>query len=50
MGEQRGLGRHHTAARTGWSKEINVALMEGYFLSKPVDESGKPISGYRRKM
>ena len=50
MGEQRGPGRHHATARTGWTKEMNVAVMECYFLSTPVDENGKPIRGYRRRM
>ena len=50
MGEQRGPGRHHATARTGWTKEMNVAVTECYFLSTPVDENGKPIRGYRRRM
>lgn len=50
VGEQRGPGCHHATARTGWTKEMNVAVMECYFLSEPVDESGKPIRGYRRRM
>ena len=48
--EQRGPGRYPTTARTGWSKSMNVAVMECYFLSKPVDEEGKPVRGYRRRM
>ena len=28
----------------------NDALMECYFLSKPVDEEGKPVRGYRRRL
>ncbi|XP_063599202.1 uncharacterized protein LOC134775604 [Penaeus indicus] len=50
MGEQRGPGRHHATARTGWTKEKNIAVMECYFLSNPVDENGKPSRGYRRRM
>ena len=46
----RGPGRPHATARTGWTKEKNVAVMECYFLSNPVDEYGKPIRGYRRRM
>ena len=49
-GEQRGPGRHPAASRTGWTKEMNIAVMEYYFLSNPVDENLKPISGYRRRM
>ena len=50
MGEQRGLGRHYATARTGWTKEMNVAVMECYFFSTPVDEHGKPIRGYESRM
>ena len=31
VGEQRRPGRHQKIARTRWSKEINVAVMECYF-------------------
>ena len=48
MGEQCGPGRQPATARTGWTKEMNIAVMEFYFLSNPVDEIGKPIRGYRR--
>ena len=41
-------GRHEKTARTGWSKEMNVAVMECYFLSRPFDEEGKPIRGFRK--
>ena len=47
--EQRGPG-HHATAGTRWSKEMNVDIVECYFLTEPVDESGKPIRGYRRRM
>ena len=50
MGEQRGPGRHPATARTGWSKEMNIAVMECYYLSNPVDDNGKPVRGYRRRM
>ena len=36
--------------RTGWSKEMNVAVMKCYFLSRPFDEEGKPIRGFRKRM
>ena len=49
-GEQRGPGRHPATARTGWTKEMNIAVMECYFLSNPADENDKPIRGYRRRM
>ena len=50
MGEQRRPGRHQKTAGTGWSKEMNVAVMECYFLSRPFDEEGKPNRGYRKRM
>ena len=31
-------------------KTLNTAVMEGYFLSRPLDEDGKPIRGYKRRM
>ena len=33
-----------------WNKELNVAVMECYFLSKPTDENGRPVQGYRKRM
>ena len=50
MGEQRGPGRHPATARKGWSKEMNIAVMECYYLSNPVYDNGKPVRGYRRRM
>ena len=29
---------------------MNIAVMECYYLSKPVDESGRPVRGYRQRM
>ena len=29
---------------------MNIAVMECYHLSKPVDESGRPVRGYRQRM
>ena len=49
-GKQHRPGRHQKIARAGWSKEINVAVMECYFLSTATDEGGKPINGYRKRM
>ena len=45
VGEQHRPGRHQKTTRTGWPKEMNVAVMECYFLSRPFDEEGKPIRG-----
>ena len=50
MGEQRGPGRHPATARTGWSKEMNIAVTEYYYLSNPVNDNSKPVRGYRRRM
>ena len=50
MDEQLGPGRHLATARTGWSKEKNIAVMECYILSKPIDDNGKPVRGYRKRM
>ena len=36
--------------RRRWSKQVNVVIMECYFLSKPVDENGVPVRGYRQRM
>ena len=33
-----------------WSKKETVTVMECYFLSKPVDENGVPVRGYRKLM
>ena len=49
-GEQRGPGRHPATARTGRTKEMNIAVMECYFLSGPVDKNDKPVRVYRRRM
>ena len=48
--EQHRPGRHQKSTRIGWPKEMNVAAMECYFLSRPFDEEGKPIRGYRKQM
>ena len=29
---------------------MNTVVMECYFLSRPVDEEGKPVRGYRRRI
>ena len=50
VNEQCRPDRHHATARKSWNREANVAVMECYFLSKPVDEEGKPFRGYRKRM
>ena len=41
---------HNNKERQTWTKTLNTAVMECYFLSRPVDEEGKPVTGYRRRM
>ena len=50
VGEQHRPGRYQKTARTGSSKEMNVAVMECHFLSRPFDEEGKPITGFIKRM
>ena len=49
-GEQRGPGRNPVTARMKWNKAINIAVMECYYLSNPMDENNKAIRGYRQRM
>ena len=48
--QQRGPGRHLATARMKWNKEVNKVVMECFYRSKPFDEEGKPIRGYRQRM
>ena len=49
-------GSHHQShvivviatARMKWNKEVNKVVMECFYRSKPFDEEGKPIRGYRQ--
>ena len=34
--------------RETWTKTLNMVVTECYFLSRPVDEEGNLITGYRR--
>ena len=46
-------GRHQTTAanaRMKWTKEVNVAVMECFYQSRPFTEEGRPIRGYRQRM
>ena len=45
-----GPGRYEASAKMKWNKELNVAVMKCYFLSKPTDENGRPVRGYRRRI
>ena len=49
-GWQIGPGRHPAAARMKWNREMNIAVTQCYCQSKPVDESGKLVKGYRQGM
>ena len=44
---QRGRLRHPTTVRLKWSKNVKKIIMECFFRSKPFDNDGKPIRGYR---
>ena len=41
---------YNNKERQTWTKTLNTAVMECYFLSRPVNEEGKPVRGYRRRM
>ena len=45
-----GPGRNPVTARMKWNKAINIAVMECYYLSNPMDENNKPVKGYRQRM
>ena len=47
---QGGPGRHPATSIVKWSRDMNIAVMECYYLPKPVDESGRPVRGYRQRM
>ena len=47
---QGGPSRHPATSRMKWSRDMNIAVMECYYLSQPVDESGRPVRGYRQRM
>ena len=48
--QQRELGRHQVTARIKWNKEGNKVVMKRFYRSKPFDEEGKPVRGYRQRM
>ena len=41
---------YNNKERQTWTKTLNTAVMECYFLSRPVDKEGKPVIRYRRRM
>ena len=48
--QQREPDRHQVTARMKWNKEGNKVKMECFYRSKPFDEEGKPVRGYRQRM
>ena len=46
--KQRRHGRHPATARMMWSKDVNKAVIECYLKSRPVNENGVPIRGFRQ--
>ena len=48
--QQRQPSRHQVTARTKWNKEVNKVVMECFYRSKPFDEEGKPVRGYRQRI
>ena len=48
--QQRKTSRHPAIARLKWNKEVNKVVMECFYTSKPLDEEGRPIRGYRKRM
>ena len=41
---------YNNKERQTWTKTLNTRVMECYFLSRPVEEEGKPVRGYSRRM
>ena len=50
VGEQRRPGRHPTTARVTWTEQINRVVMECYYESRPIDDNGVTLRGYRQRM
>ena len=48
--KQRRHGRHPATARMIWSKDVNKVVIECYLKSKPVNENGVPIRGFRQRL
>ena len=41
---------YNNKERQTWTKTLNTVVIESYFLSRPLEEEGKPVRGYRRRM
>ena len=50
MVQQRETGCHQVTAGMKWNKDVNTVVMECFYRSKPFDEEGKPVRGYRQRM
>ena len=50
VGKQRKPGRHPATARVKWTKQLNRVVMECYYESRPTDDNGVPLRGYRQRM
>ena len=48
--QQRRPGRQPATARMKWNKEVKKVVMKFFLQSRPFDEVGEPIRGYRRRM
>ena len=48
--QQREPGRHQVTAKMKLNKEVRKVEMEYFYRSKPLDEEGKPVRGYRQRM
>ena len=47
---QQRSGRHPTTVRTKWSKNVSKIVMECFFRSRPFDDDGNSIRGYRKRI
>ena len=50
VGKKHRSGRHDVSVKVRWTKRMNIAVMECYYSSNPVDENGKSLRGYRGRM
>ena len=48
--KQRGPGCHQVITKMKRNKEVNKVVMERFYRSKPFDEEGKDVRGYRQRM
>ena len=50
VGEQHRVDLHPATARKEWTKQVNMIVMECYYLGRPVSATRVPIRGYRKRM